>query len=1363
MDTNRNTANNYQINTFVKGMNSDTSYDMVGADQYLFGQNIRITNNTLIYGEQGVKNTEGQITPVPTGEYKQTDILASKILACVSLKDLGAIITYQNKSWTVWKVKPNEGHGLEFESWFTHYVNKEPDPFSVVLHKETDKVVNLYIADGVHPIVQMNMIGDKPVGNIDYLISNRLMPTDRFVLEKTTGRLKTQQLQYTYRLYKKYGTTTRLAPLTNKFQVIDSNRNKEQGNAEDTRTSVGFKLKLNRTKEWKVYYDHIQVYRVSYIKPNESPKVYLIYDDKLYDNTIEIVDKGDDELQELSVDEFSSLNSQIIIPKSIEQNQGYLFAGNIEDETTFYVDENASNWSAGPFKFDISLTGDTTVSGNLKTYFEQHGIYGIQNVSYNDIFGSSLLRSLRRNDKYRYGIVYYNKYGARSNVVKIKDINTNRYPQFSKSFDYNNGELVAHPVGVEIVVRIPQNKDIVGYQIVRCEKTDQYTHNVLQAALSRPLKQTHDGKDTPYYPNIYLTTQFTQVSYGILGIANNINNYNIYQTFAPEINIQRKDTLSILKGSSINITPLRYVYENIPLVDFGKHTQSLDVERKKILYMCSTTDDESDFSNGTLLQITEEADAEFTITTLGNYYIYVLIPQSISLVQQNPGTVEHRTTNASFTSVFTHHNTIETDNVVYNIWRSNAQYLIADPATSTGDILRVHLYFNNATGSGGTINFLDTGFFIQRREDESYSKSNKSGFGAVINLYSQYNYSSAEEIAIQNIEDVKNPGWDQGFSNVQLGGSSNDLVVSAIKQYKSFKTTIGPHSYVNWAANGMYDLRTVGSEVQSFHIQIGDDDDLYVFYGTNESRIMGEARGWIGPGPVCLLMYAKDVDDYSKLRKQQLSSNSGIERNTLGSIIVNVSHQELQYNDKYTPYYGFGNYFDASVTNPIVFDGDIYITPAEFVNLFKTYDFNQKATTLISGQMVYYIPLESRINTFFDYGMNYRNTSSTNLMLEPGEITGIASQGRPLHQYNMIYSDNNTSIDVFVPQTVEDQDVTNNFPHRICYSQLKTDGENIDNWQIFKPADFIDVDSRYGGITNLLTSDNTLYYWQNKAFGKLSVNERSLVKDENSNSIQLGTGGVLNRYDYLSTRYGMRENDRSSIAAEHGVYWIDVDNTAIPAFTGNGVVNFSEMCNVQNIVNENCWNDIQPKIHYDLQNYELLCKIEDNFELVFNLKLQCCSSIYTRKYKDCIDVGNILYGLDIQDANKMCFSKFNYLYTYDSKQYLPIKFSFAVNPQASLTKVYDNQKLVFTHTIDNLDNISWNFSTDYKTVDGMVEAHSDRENNIWYPIPRCNGSSFRDGFGGRLRGKWLKTDITINDPVEFALSHIITKFRQSYN
>jgi len=48
-----------------------------------------------------------------------------------------------------------------------------------------------------------------------------------------------------------------------------------------------------------------------------------------------------------------------------------------------------------------------------------------------------------------------------------------------------------------------------------------------------------------------------------------------------------------------------------------------------------------------------------------------------------------------------------------------------------------------------------------------------------------------------------------------------------------------------------------------------------------------------------------------------------------------------------------------------------------------------------------------------------------------------------------------------------------------------------------------------------------VYFWQNSAFGKLSVNERSLVTDDNGEQIVLGKGGVLQNVDYISTKYGM--------------------------------------------------------------------------------------------------------------------------------------------------------------------------------------------------------------------------------------------------
>ena len=44
--------------------------------------------------------------------------------------------------------------------------------------------------------------------------------------------------------------------------------------------------------------------------------------------------------------------------------------------------------------------------------------------------------------------------------------------------------------------------------------------------------------------------------------------------------------------------------------------------------------------------------------------------------------------------------------------------------------------------------------------------------------------------------------------------------------------------------------------------------------------------------------------------------------------------------------------------------------------------------------------------------------------------------------------------------------------YRCYHSELKSNDERIDSWSIFKPANFIDVDTRYGEITHLRTFHN---------------------------------------------------------------------------------------------------------------------------------------------------------------------------------------------------------------------------------------------------------------------------------------------------
>lgn len=1441
MDTNQNVANNYQINTFTKGMNSDTSYDMVGADQYLFGQNIRITNNTLLLGDLDANNTEMVVAPVPEGDTLSTatgsDVITNvdKILAADAIGNVGVIIVKIKHDaeqypdcWSVYKVEKKAvtdtieaqqvtSIKLEVTHIYTSSSTTSKDRFSITMIREIEGVLKVYIADGKgSPICLFLDGGEKNIVGIneDALRSLSYFPKSKPKLQKRRGNLLTQQVQYAYRFYTRYAYTSKLSPFTNKIQVINDNRDVEQGNAENTQTTVGFNIFIKKP-EIDIF-DHVQVFRISYIKYQETPDIYLIYDkpfdytnsfeqNQFFDNGYYLIvhDDGSTTLQQYSIDEFSSLTSQTIIPQILESNQNYLFCGDIKDNTIIEEEHisgitTSISKAIGSVKINeetggkipkvtterdvtYSSSSDYRISKNVSSYqsigqyLKDCGIYYIDEdgstskCTYNDLFVSSLLRSCRTDEKYYYGIVYYDSKGRRSNVIPI-GMNNQSGDLYDTDvvWDLNDNRIenpdVSKALGINVTISGFADSDIVGFEIVRQEKNFNTTKNLLQVALSRPMRQgkyskTYDQYHTPYYPNVFLTTQFV---YSMFGYTNtnelnsqayiteddlqkvdlwnqyfdhngqNVDNFTLYQIFSPGINVLRSFYKNLLQSSNNYLQPVTYLSENESLIN-------------------------------------SQAMHDISESTTGFGTSYVLLFPIAYANSHNFGTLD----------------------------------------------------FSSALNSIEGIHKTTDGIYAI--DNLNFKRHNKPTSCAVVSLtqsasdIDDYNLTS---VKIKNVADVKNPNWENGFSNVQLQSSTDLTVTSAIKQYKTYSTTIGEFEYNNWASNGMYDLAVSENEASS---QLGntgaysdvDNQKSWVFHleSYDPGRQNKGFRGWIGPGPVCLLINTEMPESSNILCKQYYyceEDNGELHlKMPLGTLICNITHQAQKYS-KNDPYFGFGNYFELPTDGTdtfscYVFDGDVYKNYAEFVNLFKAYDFNDRKRTLDSGQLVYYIPLESEINVCFDYGYNYRNTNSKNLLLEPGKINGVTTQDRPLHQYNRVYSDNNFSINRFYVKS-EDEEVLE-YPQRICYSQLKTNGEHIDSWQIFKPADFIDTDSRYGKVTNLLSKDSNIYFWQTGAFGKLSVNERSIVTDDNGETIQLGQGGVLQRADYLSTKYGMREQDMCSVNTEDSIYWIDILNKAILMCKQNQVVNYGEALNVQNYINASILlnepsSQVQanrrPTINYDLQTNELLCQAFNPStmdQLIFNTKLGIAQSVYTRKYNDVLLFNNVLVGAKIANGS-VTFIQLNHLQKNNSRNYLSnTVLKFVVNSSASQTKVFDSQKVVTLgksweelnqSDINNLmpnylkkeqsafltsyfTNKTYDFKTDIKhsSLDPMYKT--DREGNIVYDIPRAEKNSTTQfdptkGYGDRMRGKWMVETITDTNPQpDYCISHIITKFRQSYS
>lgn len=119
-----------------------------------------------------------------------------------------------------------------------------------------------------------------------------------------------------------------------------------------------------------------------------------------------------------------------------------------------------------------------------------------------------LIKSLRRNEIYRYGIVLYDKYCQASPVKWIADIRTPNVTeegfQLMSSNTIVNGkryELVVRNLGIQFMVKsLPEG--CTGYQIVRCARHESDIATISQGVLSSPVSnaysRSYEGNNDDY-------------------------------------------------------------------------------------------------------------------------------------------------------------------------------------------------------------------------------------------------------------------------------------------------------------------------------------------------------------------------------------------------------------------------------------------------------------------------------------------------------------------------------------------------------------------------------------------------------------------------------------------------------------------------------------------------------------------------------------------------------------------------------------------------------------------------------------------------------------------------------------------------
>ena len=209
---------------------------------------------------------------------------------------------------------------------------------------------------------------------------------------------------------------------------------------------------------------------------------------------------------------------------------------------------------------------------------------------------------------------------------------------------------------------------------------------------------------------------------------------------------------------------------------------------------------------------------------------------------------------------------------------------------------------------------------------------------------------------------------------------------------------------------------------------------------------------------------------------------------------------------------------------------------------------------------VVYFPVETSINLSLRHDESFNRLQSYVNRVFLQEVAGYHSlngdtsysitQPTDLYLYNSVYSRSSDLQPSFVEPILSSNNTS--FSSRVISTQLKINGQIEDSWTKFGIAAILDVEGKYGKITSLTNFNEFLMFFQETAFGVLSVNQKALqVPDETGASLTLGKGGVLDDFRYISRGSGCVHRFVPQIVTfpEDTLHFYDYHNNKLLTYT----------------------------------------------------------------------------------------------------------------------------------------------------------------------------------------------------------------------
>lgn len=1360
---------NAQINTFTQGMDMDTDISLLGEGKYRYAENIRLfaDSDSSTGALQNIEYIRQYSTGIPQNE-TIIGTSSTRWYHNDKVQECGIVVTKQNQGNKIY----NKIYVVsDFDSItptntvvVKGYLELENN-LSIVCNYESIEVSKIYITDANSTIKAINI--QEPIEEeitdptyFDLLPGCVLAPFK--LLELVSGSLPSGMIQYCYQLFKTNGSETTTSSLSAKIPITNTANSTKglNGSPENTLTNKGCRLQATAFNDGR--FDRLRVISIQYLNSIDTPKIYIINEVDITSNdtgfiTFEYTDTGSGYMSELTIDEFNDLVPFEFKAQVIEKKDNRLFAANIQ-EITWDVEYDARAYRANKegivrlrssYGDDFVANQNDIVSGSTIVPKEHDCINPINGELLYPVEGSTedyswdtindKLGGIGPNINYRFVYIEMTESEQTVDGSKLKynlELNCNqKIRNIINVNDFETSSVVTSYSNTTSIARIDNYADpYFVANFLSYQRDEVYRFGIIFYNEKNIPTPVHWIADIRFPSADYLKRPFDQIN-------NELNSRPIGLEFKVK-NIPQK-------AISYEIVRCRRTLSDRTIVTQGLLSKTVNFRGWK-----DSSSYDSQISLGDIDR------RPYVIPTFSTD------PKFAEVIAVNPSTIEYK--------------------------------IVKDPVDTAGvfELITADTCFNktqNLIEQGmyivplyvGCGNFSTTGNNLVNIDDFSHlaavapsalkgiTNSTLRPCGLVVN----HSVPVSQKVFMDGIDKVKN----------------KESVLSALllKFYKFYDKTIANNTNTNNRSARLIEDAKVATNISPrIASGLGDIKNNYIDYIGNYAYTNWSTGTGYGPHGITNILYSPqmyntDVYDHSYI---------GIDKNSNescgGSLFVNIKKQASQYGgntfgSRQNSIYNisccyiksdFGNY-----NQNICFGGDTFLGVLDYTNTFL-YQMNSFDDANYDKRFVQsYIPLESSVNVYYRSDKHFAQettpsgiegeggTANILYMTEPGQLSTSYVQITPMYTYNSAYSNTNGSKN-YIPVSMyaKDNQINNN---RITCSEIKTNNELNDSWTKFKFANYLDVDSKYGQITNLKNFNNNLFFFQDEAVGVASVNERSLITDNNASQLVLGTGTILGRYDYQVVTNGSSVvNDKSIVNSSSTMYWYDTDKNTLCALN-NTFMELSKSKGVQTYLNKLPQSAKTNVVSfYDKKYNEVWFRVYDK-ALIFNEQLNAFTSFYTHNPNWFFPFSDKLVTIK---NNNMYYLHNIYEVNSDVKEERISKIQFVVNKDASNTKVFDNvsfdaklldndnttpqivKEIVFTTKTQHTDKI------DYNNID-------NREDNYKFYIPResqpdpATQQLVNKSYAGRMRGKYLICDYTFdcNSGREMKIPYIKTTYRYS--